>query len=153
MLEASASGASSASVISGSKHRRGNQADPTHIVIPFSGKLVEALVDEGDNIEPGQVVCVIQQMKMELEVRSRYGGRVKWVTEADDGDDVPEGSLAAQLDDIKRDAATVDRSSERMVREAVSKRCSLARYPNILFGQLAGEDDPSRPSHDGRFLK
>jgi pyruvate carboxylase len=78
-----------------SHHRRGNPSDPSHINIPFPGKLVEVLVDQGDAVKEGDVICVVQQMKMELEVRSPRSGRVIWVTEAEDGEDVAEGTLAA----------------------------------------------------------
>jgi pyruvate carboxylase len=78
-----------------SQHRRANPSDSSHISIPFPGKLVEVLVDQGDVIKEGHVVCVVQQMKMELEVRSPRSGVVTWVTELEDGEDVSEGMLAA----------------------------------------------------------
>ena len=78
-----------------SHHRHGNPSDPSHVSIPFPGKLMEVLVDEGDVVKEGDVICVVQQMKMELEVRSPRSGRVTWVTEAEDGEDVAEGVLAA----------------------------------------------------------
>jgi pyruvate carboxylase len=81
-----------------SHHRRGNSSDSSHISIPFPGKLVEVLIDEGDLVKEGDVICVVQQMKMELEVRSPRSGRVTWVTEAEDGEDVAEGMLAAIIE-------------------------------------------------------
>ncbi|KAF2825255.1 hypothetical protein CC86DRAFT_446652 [Ophiobolus disseminans] len=78
-------------------HRRGNPGDASHICIPFPGKLVEVLVDEGDVVKEGDVVCVVQQMKMELEVRSPRSGRIMWVMEVEDGEDVAEGVLAAVI--------------------------------------------------------
>ncbi|KAF2796907.1 hypothetical protein K505DRAFT_270494 [Melanomma pulvis-pyrius CBS 109.77] len=81
-----------------SHHRRGNPSDPSHINIPFPGKLVEVLVDEGDVVREGDVICVVQQMKMELEVRTPRSGRVTWITEAEDGEDVGEGTLAAIIE-------------------------------------------------------
>lgn len=89
-----------------SSHRRGNPADPNHITIPFPGKLVEVMVDEGDVIREGEVVCVVQQMKMELEVRAKRGGMVSWVLEAEVGEDVAEGTLACIVegDEIKPSA-------------------------------------------------
>jgi pyruvate carboxylase len=81
-----------------SHHRRGNPSDPSHISTPFPGKLVEVLVDEGDVVREGDVVCVVQQMKMELEVRSPRSGRVTWVTEAEDGEDVAEGMLVVVVE-------------------------------------------------------
>lgn len=95
-LEIASTSASSSAA--SSKLERGNPSDLKQVVIPFSGKLVEVLVDEGDVIKKGQVVCVVQQMKMELEVRASKGGRVKWVFEAEDGEDVDEGTLAAILE-------------------------------------------------------
>lgn len=88
---------SSASALS-SKHRRGSPSDPTHVIIPFSGKLVEVLVDVGDVVQQNDVICVVKQMKMELEVRASRGGRVSWVTDAEDDEDVAEGVLAAVVD-------------------------------------------------------
>jgi pyruvate carboxylase len=87
------------SIASAATHRRGDPANPNHITIPFAGKLVELLVDEGDEIRKGDVVAVVQQMKMELEIRASRGGRVVWVYEGEEGDDVGEGVLVVELDD------------------------------------------------------
>ncbi|KAI0425741.1 PycA protein [Xylaria sp. FL1042] len=105
-LEATHSNASSASVMAAGKHRRGDANNPLHVVVPFPGKLVELGVDEGDEVRPGQVICVVQQMKMELEIRATRGGRVKWVTNAQDGEDIAEGTLAAELEDSHKGEKT-----------------------------------------------
>ena len=55
-------------------------------------------MEEGDVLEQGDVVCVVQQMKMELEVRSARRGRVSWVMEVAEGEDVGEGTLAAVVE-------------------------------------------------------
>ncbi|KAF2181031.1 hypothetical protein K469DRAFT_671629 [Zopfia rhizophila CBS 207.26] len=81
-----------------SHHRRGNPLDPSHINVPFPGKLVEVLVSEGDVVREGDVICVVQQMKMELEVRTHRSGRVTWITEAEDGEEISEGILAAIIE-------------------------------------------------------
>ncbi|THX71723.1 hypothetical protein D6D04_09397 [Aureobasidium pullulans] len=78
-----------------SQQRRGDPSDSSHVIIPFPGKLVEILVDEGDVVQQDDVICVVQQMKMELEVRSPRSGNVVWITELEDGEDVAEGMLAA----------------------------------------------------------
>lgn len=98
LLEAASSTASAGSILAEGKHRRGNARDPTHIVAPFPGKLVEVLVDAGDIVQLGHVVCVVQQMKMELEVRAARAGRVRWVTEAEDGEDIAEETLIVELE-------------------------------------------------------
>jgi acetyl/propionyl-CoA carboxylase alpha subunit len=95
------SATSASASASTSLHRRGNPSDASHISIPFPGKLVEVLVDEGDVVKEGDVVCVVQQMKMELEVRTPRSGRVVWVMEAEDGEDVAEGMLAVVVESEK----------------------------------------------------
>lgn len=74
-LEAASSNASSAAIMAAGRYRRGDVNNPRHVVVPSPGKLVELTVDEGDEILPGQVVCIMQQMKMELEIRATRGGR------------------------------------------------------------------------------
>lgn len=82
-----------------SQHRQGSREDPSHVIVPFSGKLVEVLVDVGDVVRKDDVICVVKQMKMELEVRSHKAGVVSFVTEAEDDEDVAEGLLAAVVED------------------------------------------------------
>ncbi|KAF9698044.1 hypothetical protein EKO04_004469 [Ascochyta lentis] len=81
-----------------SQHRRADPSDARHVAIPFPGKLVEVLVDEGDVVKEGDVVCVVQQMKMELEVRSARSGKVGWVLEVEEGGEVDVGWLAAVVE-------------------------------------------------------
>jgi pyruvate carboxylase len=88
------------SISSAATHRRGDPSNQNHIAIPFAGKLVEVLVDEGDEIGKGDVVAVVQQMKMELEIRAPRGGRVVWVYEGEEGDDVGEGVLVVELEAV-----------------------------------------------------
>lgn len=96
VLHLAATTASSSAALS--QHRRGSLDDPTHVCIPFAGKVVEILVEEGDEVREGDVVCVVQQMKMELEVRSSRAGRVAWAFEGDEGEEVAEGTLACILE-------------------------------------------------------
>ena len=83
-----------------STHKLGDPNNKSHIILPMSGKLIEMLVDEGDEVEENSVIAFVKQMKMELEVRSPGAGRVKWALEleSEDGDDVPEGVLLAELE-------------------------------------------------------
>lgn len=46
------------------------------IKAPMAGKVLEARIREGDTVEQGQVVFVIESMKMQLEVRTPIGGVV-----------------------------------------------------------------------------
>jgi biotin carboxyl carrier protein len=47
------------------------------IAAPMPGKVVRVLVAQGDTVEAGQVVAVVEAMKMENELRARAGGRVR----------------------------------------------------------------------------
>ena len=58
---------------------------------------MEILVDVGDEVVKGETVAVVRQMKMELEIRATKGGTVGWVYEGDEGDEVGEGVLVAEL--------------------------------------------------------
>ncbi|KAI4844548.1 hypothetical protein E4T44_06129 [Aureobasidium sp. EXF-8845] len=84
-----------------SKHRKGDTNDKTHVILPMNGKLVEMLVEEGEEVQEGQVMAFVRQMKMELEVRSPRSGTVTWALELEDeeGDDVEQGVLLAVLKD------------------------------------------------------
>jgi pyruvate carboxylase len=85
-----------------SKHPTGNRSDKDHVILPISGKLVEVLVDVGDQVKKDEAICVVKQMKMEIEVRSHKAGTVTWITEAEDDEDVAEGMLAAVVEDGAR---------------------------------------------------
>ncbi|PPJ51125.1 hypothetical protein CBER1_06603 [Cercospora berteroae] len=87
-----------------SNHPYGSASNPSHIIIPLSGKLVEVLVDAGDLVNKDETICVIKQMKMEIEVRSHRKGIVTWVTEAEDDEDVAVGMLAAVVEDERVEA-------------------------------------------------
>ncbi|TEY36139.1 hypothetical protein BOTCAL_0566g00020 [Botryotinia calthae] len=91
-----------------SSHRLGNPQNPNHIITPFPGKLIEINVERGDQIVAGQTICVIRQMKMEVEIRSQRNGVVKWIfgdgeedrwEEGVEGEDVRVGVLLCELED------------------------------------------------------
>jgi biotin carboxyl carrier protein len=64
---------------------------------------MEVLVDEGDIIAKGAVIAVVRQMKMELEIRASRGGKVSWVFNGEEGEEVGEGILVAEVkDDLSR---------------------------------------------------
>lgn len=98
LLTLASTTASFGSLSSAATHRRGDPGNQNHIIIPFAGKLMELLVDEGDEIKKGDVVAVVRQMKMELEIRAGKGGRVTWMYEGEEGDEVGEGVLVAEIE-------------------------------------------------------
>jgi pyruvate carboxylase len=92
--------ASFGSLANAATHRRGDPGNQNHIIIPFAGKLMEILVDVGDEVRKGETVAVVRQMKMELEIRASRGGRVSWVYEGEEGDEVGEGVLLAEVEGV-----------------------------------------------------
>jgi acetyl-CoA/propionyl-CoA carboxylase biotin carboxyl carrier protein len=46
------------------------------IVSPMQGTVLAVEVAEGDEVEPGQVICIVEAMKMENEVHAHRAGRV-----------------------------------------------------------------------------
>ena len=62
--------------------RRGSSIEtegPLEIVAPMPGKIVKVLVAEGDEVQRGQGLLVIEAMKMQNELRAPRAGRVERV--------------------------------------------------------------------------
>src|SRR5271156_2395390 len=60
----------------GRKHA-GDDQGPRKIAAPMPGKVVRLLVREGDEVEPGAGVAVVEAMKMQNEIKSPKKGRVQ----------------------------------------------------------------------------
>jgi biotin carboxyl carrier protein len=54
----------------------GGSASQTTVFAPMPGKILGVSVQKGDRIELGQVICVLEAMKMENEISSTVEGRV-----------------------------------------------------------------------------
>jgi acetyl-CoA/propionyl-CoA carboxylase biotin carboxyl carrier protein len=46
------------------------------VISPMQGTVLSVTVEEGDDVEPGQVLCIVEAMKMENEISARRAGRV-----------------------------------------------------------------------------
>jgi acetyl-CoA/propionyl-CoA carboxylase, biotin carboxylase, biotin carboxyl carrier protein len=46
------------------------------VVSPMQGTVLSVSVAEGDDVEPGQVLCIVEAMKMENEISAHRAGRV-----------------------------------------------------------------------------
>jgi len=66
------------------------QADGATVSAPMPGKVVKALVKEGDEVEKGQGVIVVEAMKMENELKSHVAGKVKLIA-VENGENVDAG--------------------------------------------------------------
>jgi biotin carboxyl carrier protein len=54
----------------------GGEAGPAKITAPMPGMVIRLLVDEGDEVEAGQGLAVVEAMKMQNEIRSSKKGKV-----------------------------------------------------------------------------
>jgi biotin carboxyl carrier protein len=57
--------------------RRGDDHGPRKITAPMPGKVVRLLVHEGERVEPGRGVAVVEAMKMQNEIKSPKQGTVR----------------------------------------------------------------------------
>ncbi len=78
---------------------------------PTTGVLVSLLVQQGDTVQVGQVVAVLEAMKMEFEVRAAIAGRVHSLA-AQEGDALNEASplLFVEPGDVEGDAIATEES-------------------------------------------
>jgi biotin carboxyl carrier protein len=70
---------------------------PARIVAPMPGKIVRVLVTQGQAVEAGQGLVVIEAMKMENELKAPRAGFIKDVS-ARDGQAVDAGALLVVLE-------------------------------------------------------
>jgi oxaloacetate decarboxylase (Na+ extruding) subunit alpha len=66
------------------------------ITAPLSGNIFEVMVKEGDSVESGDVVLLMEAMKMETEIRASSAGRVSQVM-VREGDTVTAGDTLVTL--------------------------------------------------------
>lgn len=57
--------------------RAGDDRGPKKIAAPMPGKVVRLLVAEGDEVEPGAGVAVVEAMKMQNEIKSPKKGKIQ----------------------------------------------------------------------------
>jgi biotin carboxyl carrier protein len=70
---------------------------PGNLSSPMPGQVQKVLVAEGDSVEPGQPLLVVEAMKMQLEIKAPQAGRVRRLR-AREGDQVEAGVPLAELD-------------------------------------------------------
>jgi biotin carboxyl carrier protein len=54
----------------------GSEAGPAKVIAPMPGIVVRLLVNQGDEVEAGQGVAVVEAMKMQNELKSNKKGKV-----------------------------------------------------------------------------
>jgi oxaloacetate decarboxylase alpha subunit len=71
-------------------------ASATGITAPLSGNIFKVIVQEGDHLESGDVVLVMEAMKMETEIRTSSAGQVSQIM-VREGDSVSAGDTLVTL--------------------------------------------------------
>ena len=61
------------------------------------GKIIRVLVTEGDQVSEGDVVCILEAMKMENELKAPKEGTIH-VLHAEPGQEVEMGAVLAEID-------------------------------------------------------
>lgn len=73
-------------------------ADGASLTAPMPGTVVKVLVGEGDEVEEGQTLLVLEAMKMEQSVAAPHAGTVRALPYAE-GARVPGGAVLAELEE------------------------------------------------------
>jgi pyruvate carboxylase subunit B len=73
------------------------EAGAGSVLAIMPGKVVRVMVEEGQEVEEGEPVCVLEAMKMENELNARQSGLVRAVYVAP-GDDVEKDQVLVEIE-------------------------------------------------------
>ncbi|WP_135303302.1 acetyl-CoA carboxylase biotin carboxylase subunit [Haloarcula amylovorans] len=82
---------------SGSSDGGGSSAEGQELTAEMQGTILEVNVDEGDEVESGDVLCVLEAMKMENDIVAERGGTINEIA-IGEGDSVDMGDLLFVID-------------------------------------------------------
>ncbi|HZK49724.1 MAG TPA: biotin/lipoyl-containing protein, partial [Thermoleophilia bacterium] len=74
----------------------GNAGAATGVVAPMPGKVLRVLVAEGDPVQRGTVVAILEAMKMENELRASGDGTVRRIA-VKESQNVSRGDLIVEV--------------------------------------------------------
>jgi len=77
-----------------SRRAAGHEAGPAKILAPMPGKIIRLLAVEGDEVEAGQGLVVVEAMKMQNEIKAYKKGKVTRIA-VKEGSAVNAGDLLA----------------------------------------------------------
>lgn len=80
-----------------SRHRGGASADDPDLTSPLTGTVVKVAVSQGDRVRAGDVLFVIEAMKMEQPVPAHREGVIRRVA-VSEGTNVTQGTLLCEVD-------------------------------------------------------
>lgn len=81
----------------GGKAAGGGSANPGELAAPMPGKIIKVMVKPGAEVAAGDVVIVMEAMKMEYTLKAVAAGKVASIT-CEPGEQVPLGKVLAKLD-------------------------------------------------------
>ncbi len=93
---AGANGAGAAKKPSRGDRKRGGAGGPDLVESPLQGNMWKVLVAEGDAVEEGQVLCIIEAMKMENEITAPKAGTVAEL-HVKEGEPISSGAPIARI--------------------------------------------------------
>ncbi len=76
--------------------RRAEQVDAGALIAPMPGMVVNVLVKEGQQVNQGEALVVLESMKMQMQLRSPFSGQVSKVSVAS-RTHVEKGALLVQV--------------------------------------------------------
>jgi biotin carboxyl carrier protein len=85
-----------AQAVTKTRSQRGAAPQEGAVVAPMAGKIVSVRVKKGDNVNAGDVVCILEAMKMENEITATKTGTIQEVNVAE-GTPVNEGDILATI--------------------------------------------------------
>jgi len=77
--------------------RHAAQTGTGAVLAVMPGKIIQVLVEAGQEVQEGDPVCVLEAMKMENEIRAHQGGVVRAV-HVRSGDDVEKDQLLVEIE-------------------------------------------------------
>lgn len=78
-------------------HESGSAASANDLAAPMTGQVLRVLVETGDQVEKGDVIVVMESMKLELEMKAQQAGTVAAVHCAP-GTVIERGTAVAEID-------------------------------------------------------
>lgn len=84
-------------------NQKATREDPSQLICPMAGQIVEFLIEKGDAIAEGEAVLIIRQQKMELEIRAHRSGTVGSLVDLDEGDNIAVGTAICSIIPIDRE--------------------------------------------------
>ena len=88
----------------GERKKGGAAAAPTTLASPLQGNMWKVLVEQGDTVEEGQLLCIIEAMKMENEITAHKAGVIETLP-INEGEPIQSGAPIAIIKSPPAEAA------------------------------------------------